>query len=76
MLRAAAGTLKRAEYERLASTLAEGIGHNARKLWVEATIESIGAEMALVRELCRVLDLGKADKLPIISPRECWQRLG
>ena len=23
-----------------------------------------------------LLDLGKADKLPIISPRECWQRLG
>ena len=22
-----------------------------------------------------LLDLGKADKLPIISPRECWQRL-
>ena len=22
-----------------------------------------------------LLDLGKADKLPIISPRECWQKL-
>ena len=23
-----------------------------------------------------LLGLGKADKLPIISPRECWQKLG
>ena len=43
--------------------------------WIIACALQANVEFFVTGD-AELLDLGKADKLPIISPRECWQRLG
>ena len=42
--------------------------------WIIACALQANVEFFVTGD-AELLDLGKADKLPIISPRECWQRL-
>ena len=44
-------------------------------LWIIACALQADVEFFVTGD-AELLDLGKADKLPIISPRECWQKLG
>ena len=43
--------------------------------WIIACALQANAEYFVTGD-AELLSLGKADKLPIISPRECWQKLG
>jgi len=43
--------------------------------WIIACALQANVE-AFVTGDAELLGLGKANKLPIISPRECWQKLG